>query len=211
MYAQIIFFVALVLFLILLVRRFARAPEVVHQAGQLAIELSRKVGRISSKVGNRLVGQVKKIIVSIPLLSNRIDVKPGAIGENQFWQEESSSEAVELASLFEEGDNLFRQGDYSKAEEFFLQAASRSPSEARVYARLGVIYLHQKNFNDAIESLKVAVKLDKHNPSRHYNLALAYLGHNDRQKATISVREAITIDPVTKKYRQLLDHLLERK
>ena len=80
-----------------------------------------------------------------------------------------------------------------------------------MYARLGVIYLHQKNFNDAIESLKVAVKLDKYNPSRHYNLALAYLGNDDRQKATVSAREAITLDPVTKKYRQLLDHLLERK
>lgn len=211
MYAQIIFFAALVLFLILLVRRLSATPRVVEQTGQLAVALSRRIGQVSLKVGSHVVEQAKKVKGGIPLLSDRAVTKPGLTGNHKFWQEETSSEKSEVAGLFEEGDDFFRQGNYEKAEEFFLKAATRSPADARVYARLGIIYLNQKNFNDAIESLKVAVKLDKYNPSRHYNLALAYLGNNDRQKATVSAREAITLDPVTKKYRQLLDHLLERK
>lgn len=211
MLAQIIFFAALVLFLILLVRRFSATPQVVEQTGQLAVALSRRIGQVGLKMGNRVVEQAKKVKGGIPLLSDRAVTKPGLTSDHQFWQDETSSEKSEVAGLFEEGDDFFRQGNYDKAEEFFLKAATRSPSDARVYARLGIIYLNQKNFNDAIESLKVAVKLDKYNPSRHYNLALAYLGNNDRQKATVSAREAITLDPVTKKYRQLLDHMLERK
>ena len=209
--AQVIFFVALALFLILLVRRFASTPQSVEQAGRMAMELTRKVGQLSSQVGTRVFEGAKKVKGNIPLLSDRPVTKPGSNNDHQFWQEETSSETGELVGLFDEGDELFRKGDYEKAEEFFLKAASRNPTDPKVYARLGVIYLHQKNFNDAIESLKVAVKLDKYNPSRHYNLALAYLGNDDRQKATVSAREAITLDPVTKKYRQLLNHLLERK
>lgn len=211
MLAQIIFFAALVLFLILLVRRLSATPQVVEQTGQLALALSRRVGQVSVKLGSRVIEQAKKVKGGIPLLTDRLVTKSGVTGEHQFWQKETSGETDEISGLFEEGDEFFRQGNYDKAEEFFLKAATRSPSDARVYARLGIIYLNQKNFNDAIESLKVAVKLDKYNPSRHYNLALAYLGNNDRQKATVSAREAITLDPVTKKYRQLLDHLLERK
>ncbi|MCR4277513.1 MAG: tetratricopeptide repeat protein [Candidatus Berkelbacteria bacterium] len=211
MYAQIIFFIALALFLILLVRRFASTPQTVEQAGRIAIDLTRRIGQLGSQVGSRVFEGAKKVKSGIPLLSDRPVAKPGSKSDHQFWQEEASSETGELVGLFEEGDELFRQEEYEKAEKFFLNAASRNPSDPKIYARLGVIYLHQKNFNDAIESLKVAVKLDKYNPSRHYNLALAYLGNEDRQKATVSAREAITLDPVTKKYRQLLDHLLERK
>ncbi len=211
MYAQIIFFVALALFIILLVRRFANPPQVVEQAGQLAVDLTRKIGQFSSRFGGRVVEQAKRVKGGIPLLSDHSVTRPEAAHTHQFWQEETSNEAKEISGLFEEGDELFRRGEYDKAEEFLLKAATRNPSDLKVYARLGVIYLHQKNFNDAIESLKVAVKLDKYNPSRHYNLALAYLGNDDRQKATVSAREAISLDPVTKKYRQLLDHLLERK
>src|SRR3990167_4601951 len=212
MNAQIIFFIALALFLVLLVRRSVAIPVVEKKIIENTPKLYRWVIKTVSTIGGSTLRQAKKIKGNIPLMStDRANVKMGSINEHQFWHEESPNETGEIAGLFEEGDEMFRQGNYAEAEEFFLKAATRNPSEVRVYARLGVIYLHQKNYNDAIESLKVAVKLDKYNPSRHYNLALAYLGNDDRQKATVSAREAITLDPVTKKYRQLLDHLLERK
>ena len=119
------------------------------------------------------------------------------------------SEKPELSSHFEEGDRLLKEKKYVEAEQFFLKAAANNPKDAKIYARLGLIYLQQKNYSDAIESLKVAVKLDAYNPSRHYNLALAYMGNGDAKKAIASVREAITLDPVTPKYRVLLEQLLK--
>ena len=208
---QIIFFVALTLFLILLVRRFSASPKVIERAGLLAILVGKRLGELGSIMGTRVVDQARKVKGRIPLLSDRSSPELIDSGEHNFWQEEVAVEGSELTGFFEEGDELFRQGDYAAAEEFFLKAATRHPSNAQIYARLGVIYLKGKNYNDAIEAFKVAVKRDKYNPSRHYNLALSYLGNGDRQKAIACAREAITLDPVTKKYRQLLDHLLERK
>lgn len=211
MVAQIIFFIALTLFLILLVRRFPSSPQLVGKVGIFAINLSRQIGQFGSRFGVRMLERAKKAKGNIPLLSDAPPTKSGSSGEHTFWHEEPVSEKGEISGFFEEGDELFRKGDYAAAEEFFLKAATRNPADSKVYARLGIIYLSQKHYNDAIESLKVAVKYDKYNPSRHYNLALAYLGNNDRQKAIASTREAIVLDPVTKKYRLLLERLLERK
>ena len=149
MYAQIIFFVALALFVVLLVRRFATTPKFLERAGQLAISLSRKLGQFGSQVGSRMAEGAKKAKGGIPLLSDRPVAKPGLTNGHQFWQEEPSGEASEVAGLSDEGDEFFRKGNYEKAEEFYLKAASRNPSDPKIYARLGVIYLHQKNFNDA--------------------------------------------------------------
>ena len=130
------------------------------------------------------------------------------VNDHQFWQESATPENLELDSNYEEGEAYYKKGQLEKAAQFFLKAASSHPGDAKIYARLGLLYLQQKNYSDAIEALKVAVKIDKYNPSRHYNLALAYSGNKDVQKAISCVREAITLDPVTQKYRQLLEQLL---
>lgn len=211
MVAQVIFFVALTLFLILLVRRVRTSSALMEKTGATLAGLGRGIGQASTKVGGRMIEQAKRARKGIPLLTDRAHPVETDSGGHAFWQEQAIEEKPELAGFFDEGDQYFKKGEYDKAEEFFLKAATRNPGDARVYARLGVIYLNAKNYNDAIEALKVAVKYDKYNPSRHYNLALAYHGNNDRQKAIASVREAIVLDPVTKKYRLLLEQLLDRK
>jgi len=138
------------------------------------------------------------------------------LAENQnekedFWHEQAVEEKPELLSNFEEAETLFKKGHYQEAEKLFLGAAQKNPKDARIYAKLGLIYLQTKNYNDAIESLKVATKLDKYNPSRRYNLALAYWYNKDHQRAIASIREAISLDPVTPKYRQFLERLLDKK
>ena len=211
MLAQIVFFLALAAFLILLVRRTQGSMRIFNIIGSTIVNFGRSIGRLGVSAILGLKARTRNVKSKIPLISSRDGERVVHADSHTFWNEEPADNSSEIAGFFDEGDELFKKGKYAEAEEFFLKAATRTPGDARVYARLGVIYLHQKNFNDAIESLKVAVKCDKYNPSRHYNQALAYMGNNDRQKATVSAREAITLDPVTKKYRQLLDHLLERK
>lgn len=211
MSAQIIFFLALTLFLILLVRHFRVSTAGVGQFGQVIAGIGRSLGKFSASFGTKLVSRAKTVKSKIPLVSDTSGEPALNDQSHAFWRDEAAGTKSEVAGFFDEGEEFFKKGDFAKAEEFFLKAATRNPSDARVYARLGYIYLQQKDFNDAIESLKVAVKCDKYNPSRHYNLALAYLGNNDRQKAIAAAREAITLDPVTKKYRTLLEQLLNRK
>ncbi|MBI4948471.1 tetratricopeptide repeat protein [Candidatus Berkelbacteria bacterium] len=213
MWSQVIFFTAVALVIIILLRKSAGAAAI------------KNISNSASGAPNVFISGlawVVKLILSIGTeltylfkskLKNRGGVKstPTRVSSSNsyaFWDEESPVSRVEISSHFDEADKLFKRGDFEQAEKLFIKAATSNPGDPKVYARLGLLYLQQKNFSDAIESLKVAAKLDKYNPSRHYNLSLAYMGNGDTQKAIASVREAITLDPVTQKYRQLLEQLL---
>jgi tetratricopeptide (TPR) repeat protein len=204
MLSQIIFFVAVAFLIILLARRIYSGGWS-GNIGQSLYNFGHQLIQFFGQLWQTLMGRVRRDQPS----GKRIGVAPVQVSDgHQFWQEEPVSEQPELSSHFEEGDRLLKEKKYAEAEQFFLKAAANNPKDAKVYARLGLIYLQLKNYSDAIEALKVAVKIDKYNPSRHYNLSLAYMGNKDVQKAIASVREAITLDPVTPKYRQLLEQLL---
>lgn len=204
--AQVIFFIAIGLFLVLLLRRV----QVLQSLPQRFFPWLRG-----------LFGAVQKGAEGFQARTQQLRQRPAAqpqadklrptqnSGANQFWQEDLPDTKPELNSHFEEGDALLKSGQHAEAEQFFLKAAAANPNDAKVYAKLGLIYLNSKNYSDAIEALKVAAKIDKYNPSRHYNLALAYFGNKDLQHAIVSAREAISLDPVTGKYRQFLDELLK--
>lgn len=204
MWSQLIFFAAVALLIILLFRRVEVAKQFLANLGQWSVRTGSAISHLAGRLWQTIRGWFGG-------RGNREDSSPflrSNINDHQFWQESATPESLELDSNYEEGETMYKNGQLDKAEQLFLKAAASRPGDAKIYARLGLLYLQQKNFSDAIESLKVAVKLDKYNPSRHYNLALAYSGNNDVQKAISCVREAITLDPVTPKYRQLLEQLL---
>lgn len=211
MIIQLIFFISLATFIFILARRYS--PRTSYSIEEIKPVFGK--GILSSlfsrvKVSSRsAAGRVPKF-KSKPRHSSADTTSENELpqGSNGFWGNEDISEKTEISSHFEEGEELFNKGMYKEAEQFFLKAAASKPSDAKVYARLGLLYLEQKNYSDAIEALKVAVKLEKYNPSRHYNLALAYWGNKDTRRAIASVREAISLDPVTPKYRKLLEELL---
>lgn len=213
MTAQIIFFTAVALFIILLLRRGVALERIWVIAKTSALFLSqallRLMGMARSKLGEGARNlRMPRSATKRPKVST--NVSPEA-NQHEFWREEMLEERGELMTHYDEGETLFRAGKLEEAEKFFLRAATRNPRDAKVYARLGLIYLQRKNYSDAIEALKVAVKLDKYNPSRHYNLALAYTGKDDHQRAIATIREAISLDPVSPKYRTLLEQLLNKK
>lgn len=135
-----------------------------------------------------------------------------------FWSEEPSADATDLPvkglvtrrgeaqkiafELTTQADAAFRKKDYKTAEKFYLQAATKDPDNARIYNRLGVIYLQTKNYKDAVEAFRGSIKFDDRVASRHYNLALAYLGKKDYRSAQKAVEEAIRLEPTNDKYRQ---------
>lgn len=216
MLAQIIFFFAVALFLILVLRRAHLLEAIWRFLGSALVF----VGTWTSTVFRSWPAIVKKRPglpnLRFPQLSNRRvkQAQPASGNEqggSEFWKEEMMDEKMEIMTHYEEGEGMFKAGKLEEAEKFFLTAATRNPKDAKVYARLGLIYLQKKSYSDAIEALKVAVKLDKYNPTRYYNLALAYSGKSDNQRAIATIREAISLDPVSQKYRTLLEQLLNKK
>lgn len=205
MTSQLIFFAAVALLIILLFRRVDVAKQFLANVGHWSVLAGSAISRVAQQAWQSIKGlfvrSKTKPDASSPFLRSNVN-------DHQFWQDSATPENLELDSNYEEGEACYKKGQLDKAEQFYLKAASSHPGDAKIYARLGLLYLQQKNYSDAIEALKVAVKIDKYNPSRHYNLALAYSGNKDVQKAISCVREAITLDPVTQKYRQLLEQLL---
>lgn len=141
-----------------------------------------------------------------------------------FWQDEplqSAHDPLELPAkglisrrgesqkiaheLVTHADEAFRKKDYKEAEKYYLQAAAKDPENARIYNRLGVIYLQIKNYKDAIEAFRRALKFDDRVASRHFNLALAYLGKRDFRSAEKCLREGIRLEPTNEKYRKTLE------
>ena len=199
MTAPIIFFLAVAVFIVLAAKRFSFLPK---------IKLPHiKFGAGMSSVGKTFSGFSPKF--KKPKMQERVD-SGRAMETHDFWQEESIESKPDVPSYYDEGEKLFHEGKYKEAEKLFIKAASLRPNDSKIYARLGLLYLQQKNYTDAIESIKLAVKYDKNNPSRHFNLALAYQGAKDRQRAISAAREAVSIDPVTPKYREFLEQLLSK-
>jgi len=210
MTAQIIFFTAVALFLVILLRRASWLETV----GRQLIVAGRALGRLALRLFTWVRARIKARGASVRLPRfNLPSMDRPTVGKNEvgFWRDELIDEKPDIMTHYDEGESLFKSGKLDEAERFFLTAATRNPKDSKVYARLGLIYLQKKNYTDAVEALKVAVKLDRFNPSRHYNLALAYEGKRDNQRAIATIREAISLDPVSPKYRALLEQLLNKK
>lgn len=116
-----------------------------------------------------------------------------------------TDEEITLYSLIAQADDAFEGKNYQKAENLYIKAAAEDPDNAKIYSRLGAIYLEQKNFYDAKDAFMQAVKLEPELASRHINLGLAFMGLKDYFKATESFKKALAIDPKNSKYEKLLD------
>jgi len=95
----------------------------------------------------------------------RLHRKPGAAPES------SPGTTVSAASLsipagarkeFEEGQSWLRKNDTPKALKHFQRAIQLYPGFAQAYAMLGLVYLQQKQTQDAEAALAKAIALDSH-------------------------------------------------
>lgn len=117
---------------------------------------------------------------------------------------EVSNEELNLYSLVAQADDAFESKRYEKAESLYLKAAAEDPDNAKIYSRLGAIYLEQKNYYDAKDAFFQAAKIEPDLASRYVNLGLALMGLKDYFKAVESFEKALKIDSKNAKYERLL-------
>lgn len=182
---QILIIVALAGIFIILMRRF---PET-SPKGTNALRLRLTIPKISFKFPAFKLPTLK--LPKLRLAKFKKDVVPVV-------QEEDPLSQAELA---------FINKDFDLAEKMYIKAATLQPRDARIYARLGVIYLHQKNYKDARDALLTSLKFDPNVASRHYNLGLVYQGMGNSKKALAEVKQALSLDPSNEKYETLKQKL----
>lgn len=126
--------------------------------------------------------------------------------EYKFEEAEVSINKTEEEN-FIKAEDLFKKKQYISAEKWYIEAVKKNPKNAKIFSRLGVIYLEQRNFADAIESLKEAIRLDSESASAHFNLSYALNIEGDKRNAIESAKKAVRIDPNNQKYKKWLDSL----
>lgn len=65
-------------------------------------------------------------------------------------------------------------GDYAKAETLLKQAVAINPEGPEAYVNLGIVYVKQDKWDQAIEAYKKALELQPDNEAVSYNLGIAY-------------------------------------
>lgn len=126
--------------------------------------------------------------------------------ETKFEEAEVSiSEAKE--ENFAKAEDLFKKKQYISAEKWYIEAVKKDPKNARIFSRLGVIYLEQRNFADAIESLKEALRLDPDLATAYFNLSYALNLEGDKKGAIENAKKALRIDADNTKYKKWFESL----
>lgn len=144
-----------------------------------------------------IIGAVVLIFI---LLLRRV---PTALRYQKGEKPEVSAETITAYGQVAQADDAYERKDFEKAEELYIKIAATEPNNAKIYNRLGAIYLEQENFYDAKDAFLIALKLEPEIASRHVNLGMAYLGLKDNYKAEQSFKSAIKIDPKNDKYQKL--------
>lgn len=79
----------------------------------------------------------------------------------------------EAELLLARAETAKRNNNFVEAEKMLVKAAAKEPRNARVYAKLGLLYLEQgENWKEAEESFQQALKFDPNNGFIHNNLGL---------------------------------------
>lgn len=101
----------------------------------------------------------------------------------------SPAKAIEMAGM------LYSRGQYAQAERVCRQIISARPAQSDAHNILGVTLAAAKRIDDAVESLKRAIKLNPQAPSYHANLGEVLRQAGRRDEALVSLNEALKLDP----------------
>lgn len=108
---------------------------------------------------------------------------------------------------FIKAEELFKKKQYISAEKWYIEAVKKNPKNSVIFSRLGIIYLEQKNFADAIDSLTEALRLNPDLATCAFNLSYAYNAQGDKKEAMNAAKRAARLEPKNSKYKKWLEQL----
>ncbi|MFH1426782.1 MAG: tetratricopeptide repeat protein [Candidatus Kerfeldbacteria bacterium] len=110
-------------------------------------------------------------------------------------QEEKEISRQKIAVLIEEGTQLFKDENYSDAEQIFLEAIRLNPKEEEAYEYLGEIYFEKKEYDHAIETLNFAKTLNPNDDRIYYDLGKIYETTGEKEKAMEMYKKCVDLSP----------------
>ncbi|MDJ0553426.1 MAG: tetratricopeptide repeat protein [Microcoleaceae cyanobacterium MO_207.B10] len=109
-----------------------------------------------------------------------------------FWQNHFTSKAK---SLYNQGEELAKQGNQEKALEKYSQALKLNPKNAKIYYKRGNSYYKQKAYEKAIKDYTAAIKIKSNYNDAYYNRAVSYYELGNFIKAITDLTQTLRLNP----------------
>jgi tetratricopeptide (TPR) repeat protein len=116
----------------------------------------------------------------------------------------SASTASDPASLFRQGMQAMQSGQLSAAEDDFRQVIALDPKSGSAHVNLGVAYMRERRWDDALVELYRAESLSPNVPGIRLNIGLAHYRKNDFDAAIEPFSEVLQREPDSLQARYLL-------
>jgi tetratricopeptide (TPR) repeat protein len=122
----------------------------------------------------------------------------GAIGQT------STSSSNDPGALFRQGKQALQSGQLALAEKDFQRVIALDPKSAAPHIDLGVAYMREKRWDDALTELRKAESLAPNQPGVQLNIGLAYYRKSDFASAIEPFAATLRLDPASLQARYLL-------
>ncbi|MGA2592701.1 MAG: tetratricopeptide repeat protein [Bryobacteraceae bacterium] len=117
-------------------------------------------------------------------------------------QSAGSEDAIRNA--YEVGEQALRRGDLDGAAQRFLQVLALAPADVGAHTNLGVVYMRQQKWKQALAELEAARKLAPQVPGIRLNIGLSYYRQGEYGKATQPLESVVEDQPQSTQARRLL-------
>ncbi len=117
---------------------------------------------------------------------------------------DGGTQAADAAAIFQEGKQALQAGNLAAAEEDFRRVAALDPRSAAAFVNLGVAYMREKRWDDALAALRKAEALAPGQAGIPLNIGLAFYHKNDFSSAIEPFTSSLKLAPDSLQARYLL-------
>ncbi|TVM00948.1 MAG: hypothetical protein CV087_11725 [Candidatus Brocadia sp. WS118] len=122
------------------------------------------------------------------------------INENSPFKPDTSNQDIinnhdAFETNFTLANNSIEKGNWNEAYPYLKAAVEMNPSYAQGYNHLGIFYIRNKKYAEAIDNFKKALQIDFSLTEVHYNLAYLYMEREEYSTALPYLKEVVLANP----------------
>jgi tetratricopeptide (TPR) repeat protein len=118
---------------------------------------------------------------------------------------DTSPDSVQIINNL--GQVYYNRGDVKAAEREWLRAEKIAPDYPILLDNLGLLYIREQRYPEAIHALESSLRQGANNPDAHINLAEAYEALGQREQAEAELKSAVALAPFNVRARNRLGEL----
>jgi tetratricopeptide (TPR) repeat protein len=101
---------------------------------------------------------------------------------------------VDADVLFERGRIFHKKGRFEDAARLYRQTLGVAPNRVDAINNLGVIYIHEKDYQAAQSNFEKAIRIKPKYVDPHYNMACLYAIKGEILQSLVHLKKAVSLD-----------------